>query len=351
MVANKPDGLIYSECFDYPPGNAFDLKAKYEVNGNGSNWVHTMATPLIGDINNDGTVEILTPRVKASNEPWLSNGFIVFNGKTGAVIRDIATVDFQTHGQATAIVDVDGDKKAELFIQASDKKIYCYDPTTGNLKSGFTTTPALDYKQILQLVDINNDGKVELVAGRYIFDAKSGGSPLVTISWPDVKAAYGSPHNMDGSYGYFYNLFTMVDIDGDGDLEQAAGPYVFDIDLSAKTSSLIKTANTTGMNTNAIYGQTMALDFDGDGEIEIVVLGQTRGTTSNSLNPIEIYVYKPLTGTVISRCAWNGTVDLTIPYAGDLDGNGTPEVIFADGNGGTYGMIALTYDKTSNGTA
>ncbi len=358
MVAEKPENIINSNCYGTPPANAFSLQPKYEVDGNGTHRVHILATPLVGDIDGDGIVEIMVPWGNYLSN-WLTNGFLIFNGKTGAYIRQMQTVEFSLHGQAITMADVDGDGKAELFIQAEDKKIYCYDPTTGSLKSGFTTTAVLDFRQILQLVDINNDGNVELVAGRYIFNAATG-ALLMTINWPDYRAAYGSPHNWGaGSWAgdQAYNMFAMVDIDGDGDLEQAAGPYVFDIDLSGGTSSLITTANTAalGMNAGSIYGQTLALDFDDDGEIEIVVLGQPRFSTTNSSGQIEVYAYKPLTGEVISRHNWNGRVGLSIPYAGDLDGNGTPEVIFTDGNtydGGSVvarGMIAVTYDTSSNG--
>ena len=344
-IIERPDNIIDATCYVEPTESIFDMELKYRTG-----TVHTMATPLIGDIDGDGIVEILVPRIAGTGNAlfaFLSNGFIIINGKTGAVIKNMNTVTFDTHGQDVAMADVDKDGKVELFVRNyQDNRIYCYDPTTGNTKSGFNNTIVLTNRYILQIVDINNDGNPELVVGPYIFNAKTG-VLIMKVSWPDLNAAFGSPHNRGG-----YNLFAMVDIDGDGDLEQAAGPYVFDINITTKTSSLITTANTTALSmaTDAIYGQTMALDFDNDGEIEIVVVGQKRVTSNvNETGNIEVYAYKPLTGEVVSRYSWVGTVGLSIPYAGDLNGDGTPEVMFADGNNGTYGMNALTYDESSNG--
>lgn len=147
MVANKPENLIYSECFANPPANAFDMKQKYQVPN-----IHTMATPLVGDIDGDGIVEILAP-MGVNNQAFYANGFTVVNGKTGAVKTSYSTVWWDTQGQAIAMADVDGDKKAELFIaqsqsQTLSRKIVCYDASTGALKSGFSATVVPDFKGI-----------------------------------------------------------------------------------------------------------------------------------------------------------------------------------------------------------
>ena len=72
--------------------------------------VSNFATPLAGDIDGDGRIEILVTGT--------SGNILVFDGLTGASVGTIATGMMCPMGETNpyVIVDVEGDGKAEIFV-------------------------------------------------------------------------------------------------------------------------------------------------------------------------------------------------------------------------------------------
>lgn len=354
IIFDYPDNISDATCYIDPEATNFTISTPLDF---GNDLVNSMSTPLVADLDGDGTPEIIAPRVITGGNPWESNGFVIVNVKNNTT-RTITTANFATHGQSVVIADVDKDGTCEIYLQATDGKIYCYTPFGGILKPGFTTTTSLGAHYIVQLADLNNDGNPELVAGPYIFNAKTG-KLLLQMTFEADGTGYGNPHGLAAGNGTgHYFMPAIGDVDGDGYLEIVGGSTVYKPIIVANSNSTtgnsytITKVNATGVPAafkSYLDGPTVLVDFDLDGQLDVCVTGyQLTKTTSGVASKAQFYVWNPRTRAIIAYAPELPASFFTIPYVGDLDGNGYPDYAFASNNG-AVGMISYQYNNTKPG--
>ena len=337
------DNIRDVECYVSPAPNAFEMKLIMNCGSSSDHPVHSMSTPLVADIDGDGVTEILGCKCRTTWNPFFSDGFHVFDGQSGEYEYTIQTASFSLCGQPVTIADVNKDGKGEIFLMSSDLRAYCYNYRGEELWHSNST---LGYAFVPMIADINNDGYAEAVYGKYIFDAQTG-VLLHTITLNDTGMGWGAPHGVETSYTRGYYLAALADIDGDNTLELCAGNSIYKITLinrigtSGNSSYTLRTAE----NISAIPdydGQTFIVDFDADGDIDICVLGLSH----NSYNKSYVYVWDGQTNKIMANVTipLSSNRGLSIPYAGDLNGDGKPEIVF-NGNA----MYAYYYDPASTG--
>lgn len=350
IIYDYPDNISNATCFVTPEATDFTISTPIDF---GSGSVNSMSTPLVADLDGDGSPEIIVPKIIAGNNPWESNGFIIVNVKNNTT-RTISTSTFATHGQSVVIGDVDRDGTCEIYIQATDGKVYCYTPT-GAAKSGFATTTSLGSHYIVQLADLNNDGNPELIAGPYIFNAKTG-KLLLQMTFENDGTGYGNPHGLAGGNGSgFYFMPAIGDVDGDGYLEIVGGSTVYKPTIVANSNSTTgNTYTTTKINTTGapaafksyLDGPTVLVDFDLDGQLDVCVTGYET-TKQSGASKAQFYVWNPRTKALMAYAPELASSLFTIPYVGDLDGNGYPDYAFASNAG--VGMISYQYNTSQAG--
>ena len=354
-AVRMPDNVVDADCTIEPVASTFTIR---EVATFGN--VHSMATPLVADLDGDGVPEIIAPKVQTPAGHSHSNGFVIANVRANTSY-EINTVTFATHGQSVAIADVDSDGTAEIFVQSTDTRIYCYTPS-GVAKPGFSTTVSTGGHYIISLADINNDGTPELIVGPYIFNAKTG-ALLLQMTFEADGTAYGNPHAFPifGHAGYYF-MPVVGDVDGDGVLEIAAGstvyyPVITNTSNQTGNTYTTKKVNTTGVDPafkNYLDGPTVLVDFDNDGQLDVCVIGysKTKITTYYEIVKLQFYAWNPRTQKVIGYGEeYLDHTGVTIPYVGDLDGNGYPDIAFSlsktDGNSFSgRGMTSVQYDAS-----
>ena len=373
-----PDNVDTADCTSKPPAKNFDIKLKWKTQkytGTNDPCTHGRGTPLVADLDGDGEVEVIAPQstlsARGDNNALRPNTFLtrnlnVINGKTGELKYVIKTCDYSVHGQGIAIADVNGDGKCEIFILAvgprssslvqhyDGKYLYCYDGSkanTGPEDKNWKSAETVDYSFIPYIADLNNDGVPEVVVGLTIYNAITG-KTLIKDIMEETGMGFGGPHNVHGGWqqvkaielGEQYYMFAVADIDGDNKLEICAGNTIY-------KPTITNPAGTSGNGIEILYqceaslpyedmydGQTFVLDFDNDGDIDVCVLGRNKQITnfSGDVNHVGLYVWEGQTSDMIGYFICDPKVNSpSIPFAGDIDGDGYPEVIF---NGWQFGV-------------
>jgi|GEM_PF-4984641 len=347
-----PDNVIGDECMIPPMPSDFELKEVYKSDG-----INSMSTPMVVDIDGDGITEIVSCKWPGVCNPFLSDGFVVIDGRNGAIKGTISTVTYSTYGQPITIADINNDRKCEIMLLDMDNYAYCYSYNGALLwRSSFS----LGARFIPQLCDFNHDGLPELVFGKYIFNAQSG-ALLHKIDSYSAYNGYGAPHGIDPNGNSkeltAYYLTALMDIDGDGQCEICAGNTIYDIYLSNFTDSVGNRSailhQVLGLSAISEYdGQTIVVDFDNDGDLDVCVLGLSHDLRKTAPKPtVSVYVWEGQTNDIIAyyqfissgdeSSTWTGP---SIPYCGDLDGDGLPEITFSIKG---MGMMSFKYDASA----
>ncbi|MES2944659.1 MAG: VCBS repeat-containing protein, partial [Pseudomonadota bacterium] len=173
------------------------------------------------------------------------------------------------------------------------------------------------------LVDIDGDGDLDAFIGR------SDGTTVLYLNTgtaiaPAFGAALAHPYGLEDMDIVAHP--TLVDIDGDGDLDAFIGDFYGDTHLFLNTGSSTSpafaapTTNPYGLSDVGSLGNASFVDIDGDGDLDAFI-GEWQGNTVVQLN----------TGTGSSPAF---AAPVTNPYGlGDVGSNASPDLIDIDGDG------------------
>jgi hypothetical protein len=339
-----PDNVFDGDCVLPTEPNAFTMVELFNCPN-----VNSMSTPMVADMDGDGLPEVLAC-CYASGAPYYSAGFHVINGQTGELKYTLNTVQYVNSGQMVTIADVDYDGKSELFLLgSSDHKLYCYNYNGG---VRWMSSNTLDNNYLLSAADVNNDGVAEIVCGKYVYDAQTG-VLLLQGDMVETGMGFGAPHGVHMPYYHIpYYMYALGDVDGDGTLEVCAGNTIYKMVITNNTGtagnswSILRQAETPGINNKD--GETFLVDFDNDGDFDVCVIGISHSIeVSTSSHTLDVYVWDGQTSQLMAHTTVPvvGKWGASIPYSGDLNGDGYPEIIFAVTN---IGMLAYTYDTVTH---
>ncbi|MBQ0090805.1 MAG: VCBS repeat-containing protein, partial [Prevotellaceae bacterium] len=346
-----PDNVENVACVVPPMPSNFEMKELYRCEG-----ANDMTTPLVADLDGDGITEIIaTSSSLPGAYTYTCDQLLIYSGQNGNLLRTMPVTTFSLSGQPIAIADVDKDSKCEIFVVGTDHVLYCYD-YLGVQK--WHSSNIMDNPFIPMLADVNNDNIPEVVCDKYIYNAISG-NLLLEIDLLETGMGFGAPNGINESKHYYpYYLPALADIDGNGTLELCAGNAIYKINLiseniSTNSWTLLRKASTISQYADYNYdGQTIVLDFDGDGDLDICVLGASHTTTDDS-KPyfLDTYVWDGQTNQIISfsrdtSTKWYADTRSTasIPFAGDINNDGLAEIMYNIPGG--VGMCAYAYDST-----
>ncbi|MBR9705215.1 S8 family serine peptidase [Candidatus Pacearchaeota archaeon] len=271
-----------------------------------------VSTPAIADIDNDGDLEIFIGTLDKFLHAWHHDGTIV-SGWPKEVIKPGSNINAKlTIDSSPSIGDIDNDGDLEILIGIRqdnlDTNTYAFawhhDGTLVNnwpitIPSKPTNTYSNQVKSTLSLADLDNNNDLEIILGttynQYVynhdgtlFDGNNDGTP----DWPQnicLKSDCGSALEPR-----FARTASIGDIDNNGDFEFVVATKYHETDASdGRKSSIIHVFNPDGSeipgfplelpdNTEVFYSShptadaPVLADIDNDGFIEILFFAITQ---------------------------------------------------------------------------
>jgi uncharacterized repeat protein (TIGR01451 family) len=236
---------------------------------------------------------------------------------------------------AVAIADVTGDGQGEILMKASHNLIvpaayrgrlvaYRNDGTelwVSNARYDYNNDEANTNNDrrsghALSIADFNGDGVPEVFIGNQIFNARTG---VRLAARPATDSAGCVVDCIQGAT-------VAVDMDDDGLLELVAGNVVYKVTITAGAAgNTIAPWQTAQAVAGMGDGWTAVADIDLDGDPDVVVV---RAPANNGVEPSRLFVWDGQTATVLGAFNLGLNALGGEPLIGDIDGDGSPEIVF-----------------------
>ncbi|NVM03954.1 MAG: VCBS repeat-containing protein [Candidatus Helarchaeota archaeon] len=270
-----------------------------------------LSSPVIGDIDDDGKLEIMIG--SDDNYIWALN-------HDGTNVTGWPVLTGDNVSSSPALGDIDGDGDLEIVVGSADNGIWVLN-STGHNMTGWPVATGGSIGSSPALGDLDGDGLLEIVVGsndNHIWALNSTGHNVT--GWPVMTA------------GNVISSPALGDIDNDAQLE-----IIFGSNDSKIWALNHDGTNVTGwpVTTGSLVTSSPAIgDIDSDGRLEIVV--GSWDTKVWALN----HDGTNLTGWPITT----GSGMASSPALGDIDDDGQLEIMIGSVNGYIW---ALNHDGTN----
>lgn len=304
---------------------------------NNSNYVSS--PPTLVDIDNQGTDEIFINEEDGSLHAYRSDGTIL----PGWPVETIVGYPWHQYFSNPAVGDIDNDGQIEIVAANGGGVMYAINPD-GTLVDGFPVSFPGNVNAYPAVGDVDGDGNYEIIVGGFNnFDYEDGGSAIVIISNSGAikytidlsfhKVAYGSPP-------------VLADLNNDGipEIIYQTEAYLFVFEFDGNTfqpfpgwpQRLSTIDNPFKGHSSPVVG-----DIDGDNIQEIVVTVKNSGTIGYPIDEIRAYEINGLLHNrfpKIGALMGGGT-----PAISDIDLDGRNEIIIR-GDTDIYNPQIWVYD-------
>jgi uncharacterized repeat protein (TIGR02543 family) len=353
-VVKCPDNIIDSDCYDDPPVINWDYQLL--MTSPATDQVYVDAIPLVGDIDNDGKIEIIAPANATTS--FMTQGLFIFevDPATNSITKqqDLNLPWINRLNNVYAIGKVDGNDYAALFVATSItnnslaadqgqliKYIYNGSQYVESWRRTYTTSNIKQSPQPM-IVDFNNDGIPEVLMYDKVFNARTGTLLADGGYLSDPTKGFGlGGHMASGAIGWtpatpfaLTSMMAITDVDGDGVPEVIGGNCVYKVNITntagtaGNSFTLFKQANATG-RPDVMDGATAVADMDGDYLPDVIV------TTAPPTGNAALYICNPRTGEIMNVNPINNLPRYTdavsycgvsVPFIGDINADGMPEI-------------------------
>ena len=184
------------------------------------------------DIDADGDFDVLASdrKGKKAGVLWLENPainapLVQQTGKTAKERRQWVEHRIGANGEEVMFLDARQNltaKSIEIIVSAKPRQIFHFQAKQSNPLVWQTRQTTIEGKvgraKALRFADINNDGRLDIVASSECASAEEIGVfwfPMSALSSPSIRQI----HNISGAEGSKFDRIETADLDGDGDLD------------------------------------------------------------------------------------------------------------------------------------
>ncbi|NYT27997.1 MAG: VCBS repeat-containing protein [Candidatus Thiodubiliella endoseptemdiera] len=314
------------------------------------------SAPTLADIDGDGDLDLVVGKDDGTLKYYQNTGTTsnpAYEVKTGGN-NPFNGIDVVGGYSTPNLADIDGDGDLDLVVGGvgGTLKYYQNTGTTYEAKTGdsnpFNGINVVNYSSPI-LVDIDGDGDLDLVVGKYDGTLKYYQN-TGTTSNPAYEVKTGDSNPFNGINVVNFSAPTLVDIDGDGDLDLVVGEqngtlkYYQNTGTTSNPAYEEKTGDSNPFNGIDVgnFSKPTLADIDGDGDLDLVV-GENNGTLKYYYNQQSFFVDgQAPTLTTQASAELGETSDLMLDFNEDIQAGSTGSIVIKGSDDGVIATINIT---------
>ena len=267
-----------------------------------STFYSVTSTPIIRDLNADGIPDVIVPSYLG--------GIHVLRGTDGSLLKTYSTSGWYVMNSSPAYGDVNQNGGSDIVVGGFENNTNIFAVSlagAGYILWSYSTGGGI--RSSPSIGDLNHDGNLDTVVGS--FDGKIyaiGGTGQLLWSYTTQREILSSP--------------AIADINHDGILDVVIGSRDKSIyAIKGDNGSLLWSFETNGeIDSSPVIG-----DVDGDGNLEVIV-----GSSDKHL-----YALNGEDGSLLWKYLLNNSIKSS-PVLGDFNGDGTIDIVISDEAGKVY---------------
>ncbi|MBP5401516.1 MAG: gliding motility-associated C-terminal domain-containing protein [Bacteroidales bacterium] len=317
-----PDNVEDVDCTIDAIEQPWDAQVLHSVND-----IHCYFVPLVGDIDGDGSTEIVAG--KATSNDYNVTTIGIYRGSDLQQIGTITTPQpvHAGYGGPMALVrypDGNGGWQGAVVLLCYDDKLRSYDIHGQLLATSDVNAPCTG---AISITDFNYDGWPEVYIGNAVYDAATLKRLCAGPANGNMGLSWRCDNNQRGPMAMSFAANVM----GDNFPELICGNTIYSVHIGSRTDVAQNNVNLletiTLPNSIPQDGNVAVADFNRDGQLDVLV---TIDPTPNTiLDTSYFYAYDPVTREILfAHRHYARTVGF--PFVGDIDGDGFLEFVYLD---------------------